>query len=66
MLYIEANIQKMKERIDIIDTIPELMGYIDNIRQLQRDRLDYETSKLLKQSLVYVKQRMDVLTKVAA
>ena len=66
MLYIEANIQKMKERIDIIDTIPELMGYIDNIRQLQRHRLDYETSKLLKQSLVYVKQRMDVLTKVAA
>ena len=65
VLYIEANIQKMRERIDIIDSIPELMRYVDNIRQLQRHRLDYETSRLLKQSVTYVKQRMDALTKMA-
>ena len=65
MLYIEANIQKMRERIDIIDSIPELMRYVDNIRQLQRHRLDYETSRLLKQSVTYVKQRMDALTTMA-
>jgi hypothetical protein len=66
VLYIEANIKKMREQIDIIDSIPELMRYIDNIRQLQRHRLDYETSRLLKQSMEHVKQRIDALTKVAA
>ena len=65
VLYIEANIQTMRERIDIIDSIPELMRYVDNIRQLQRHRLDYETSRLLKQSVTYVKQRMDALTTMA-
>jgi hypothetical protein len=65
VLYIEANIQKMRERIDIIDSIPELMRYVDNIRQLQKHRLDYETSRLLKQSVTYVKQRMDALTTMA-
>ena len=66
MLYIESNWQKMKARIDIIDSIPELMRFVDSIHQLQKHRLDYETSRLLKQSMEYVKQRMQTLNKVAA
>ena len=65
MLYIEANWQKTKTRIDAIDSIPELTQYIYNIRQLQKHRLDYETSRLLRQSLDHLNLRIQVLSNIA-